>query len=229
MGSLFHGIIMEKIGQDYAGSLHESALKPFSQFLSQDLTAKYWTWTINTLSEHAWQEIGERLLQDNLTEFALKNKGFRLIIREKKEMEPVSFGELTRKFYLNENPKRNIKLHFLTPCSFKSANQYVIFPELVLIYQSLMNKYDAFANEFTLKSQKALEHLCHHTRIINYRLRSTRYFLEKVRIPSFMGELDLVINGPETMVSLANLLFSFGKWSGIGMKTALGMGAISIE
>lgn len=229
MASLFHGILMEKIETEYAGYLHESGYKPFSQFLTQLDGGKHWLWTINTLSKQAWQGMGKLLLQDNLTEFILKDKDLRLIIKEKKETESISYQDLTREFYLNQNPKRNIKIRFLTPCSFKSANQYVIFPDLALIYQSLINKYDAFADDFSLKSAEALQHLSRHTKISNYRLRSTRYYLERIKIPSFMGELDLVVSGPETMVSLANLLFCFGQYSGIGIKTALGMGAISIE
>ncbi|WP_034631404.1 CRISPR system precrRNA processing endoribonuclease RAMP protein Cas6 [Desulfotruncus alcoholivorax] len=229
MASLFHGILMEKIDRNYAGHLHHSGLKPFSQYLGSEKGDNLWIWTISTLTEQAWQEIGKPLLNDDLTEFILKDKDLRLAVREKREEHPYTYRELTGKYYLNENPKRNIKINFLTPCSFKSANQYAIFPELSLIYKSLMNKYDAFSDQFSLKNDEALQHLCQYTRIRSYYLRSTYYYLEGVKIPSFIGKLDLIISGPETMVSLANLLFSFGEWSGIGIKTALGMGAIKIE
>jgi CRISPR-associated endoribonuclease Cas6 len=228
MASLFHGVLMEIIGEQYADYLHQSGLKPFSQYLSCAERGR-WLWIVNTLTEQAWQEIGAALLQEKLTEIFLKEKGLKLFIREKREEQPISYRGLIQKNYLQQEPRRNIKINFLTPCSFKSANQYMIFPDLAHIYQSLMNKYDAFADEFSLKNQEALEHLCQYTRIRNYCLRSTRYNLEGVKIPSFMGRLDLIIHGPETMVSLANLLFDFGEWSGVGIKTALGMGSISIE
>ena len=229
MASLFHGLLMEIIDHNYAEHLHESGLKPFSQYLGSEKDGKFWHWTVNFLTEQAWQEIGKPLLNDNLTEFVLKDKELRLAIRNKKVEQLVSYRELTERFYLNETPQRNIRISFLTPCSFKSANQYVIFPELFLIYQSLINKYDSFAEEFSVKSGEALQHLAKYTRIRGYNLRSTHYHLAGVKIPSFIGKLDLTISGPETMVSLANLLFRFGEWSGIGIKTALGMGAVRIE
>jgi len=229
MATLFHGALMEIINSNYAGHLHRSGLKPFSQFVTCEEGGRRCLWTVNFLTEQARQEIGEKLLAAGMTGLLLKDKGLRLDVREKREIEPVSYRELTQKFYLDEAPQRKIRVSFLTPCSFKSAGRYVIFPDLHLIYQSLMNKYDAFADEFSLKSPEALRHLSGHTRIKGYSLRSVNYHLEGVKIPSFIGRLDLVIRGPETMVSLANLLLTFGEWSGIGIKTALGMGAISIE
>ncbi|MCR4440863.1 MAG: CRISPR system precrRNA processing endoribonuclease RAMP protein Cas6 [Peptococcaceae bacterium] len=229
MASLFHGILMERVERSYAAHLHESGLKPFSQFLGCGEGGKTWVWIVNTLTEQAWQGIGEPLLKDDLTELIIKDKDLKLVIKDKKETPPVTYRELTRKFYLEQTPRRIVKIRFLTPCSFKSANQYMIFPDLALIYQSLMNKYDAFADDFSLKNEEALRHLSQNTRIRNYSLRSTSYSLEGIKIPSFIGKLELVISGPETMVSLANLLFSYGEWSGLGIKTALGMGAMGIE
>ncbi len=229
MASLFHGVLLELVDRNYAEFLHESGYKPFSQFVWEDKETGCWTWTVSFLTEQAWREIGQRLLDDCLGELVLKDKSLRLSVRDRQEEPPVSYSELTRKFYLDENPVRNIKMAFLTPCSFRTGNRYAVFPDVALIYQSLMNKYDAFADEFSIRSKEALQHLAQFTMVRSYHLRSTRYSLEGVKIPSFMGKMELVVTGPETMVSLANLLFGFGRWSGIGIKTALGMGAIHVE
>ncbi|ADG82862.1 CRISPR system precrRNA processing endoribonuclease RAMP protein Cas6 [Thermincola potens] len=229
MASLFHGMLMERVNPSYAGYLHESGYKPFSQFVSGAVGNGLWMWTVSFLTEQAWQEVGRPLLDDKAGEFILKDKDIRLTVREKRLEPPVSYGELTRKYYLEEQPRRAIKITFLTPCSFKSAGRYAILPDLALIYQSLMNRFDAFADEFSLRSTDALEHLARFTYIRRYDLRSTRYHLEGVKIPSFIGKLELAVNGPETMAGLANLLFAFGQWAGIGIKTALGMGAVQIE
>ena len=47
-----------------------------------------------------------------------------------------------------------------------------------------------------------------------------------MKIPSFIGNIDIYIRGPQTMTNLVNLLISFAKFSGIGIKTSIGMGGI---
>ena len=41
--------------------------------------------------------------------------------------------------------------------------------------------------------------------------------------------LDIKINGTNQIVSLLHMLLAFGEYSGIGIKCALGMGAVAIE
>ena len=44
-----------------------------------------------------------------------------------------------------------------------------------------------------------------------------------------MGELTIRVKGPQQMVNLAWMLVKFGTFSGIGIKTGLGMGGMHIE
>ena len=60
-------------------------------------------------------------------------------------------------------------------------------------------------------------------------MRSTRFHLEGVTIPSFIGEVTIKITGPQMMVNLANMLAAFGEYAGIGIKTSIGMGAVEIN
>ena len=77
-------------------------------------------------------------------------------------------------------------------------------------------------------SEDTLEQLTNSTEIVDYNLRSLRFGLEGVRIPSFLGKIRIRIHGSQTMINFANLLFHFGNYSGIGIKTALGMGSVRI-
>ncbi|MBE7584012.1 CRISPR system precrRNA processing endoribonuclease RAMP protein Cas6 [Staphylococcus aureus] len=64
--------------------------------------------------------------------------------------------------------------------------------------------------------------------IVDYKLKSTRFNLEKVKIPSFTGEIVFKIKGPLPFLQLTHFLLKFGEFSGSGMKTSLGMGKYSI-
>ena len=92
-----------------------------------------------------------------------------------------------------------------------------------------MNKFDSFAGNMSIKDEEVLNHLVRHTKLISYKLRSTFFHLEGIKIPSFTGEISIRINGPETLANLANLLIYFGNWAGVGIKTSLGMGAVKCE
>ena len=55
-----------------------------------------------------------------------------------------------------------------------------------------------------------------------------KFHLEGVKIASFMGSITIKIGGPQSLVNLVHLLMYFGEYSGVGIKTAIGMGKISV-
>jgi CRISPR/Cas system endoribonuclease Cas6 (RAMP superfamily) len=44
-----------------------------------------------------------------------------------------------------------------------------------------------------------------------------------------MGKITLVVNGPDQLARLAGAMLSFAEYSGVGIKTALGMGGVRIR
>ena len=61
-----------------------------------------------------------------------------------------------------------------------------------------------------------------------YDLKSTWFHLEGVRIPAFIRKITIKISKTQTMANFAGLLFQFGTYSGVGIKAALGMGAVRL-
>ena len=55
------------------------------------------------------------------------------------------------------------------------------------------------------------------------------FHLEGIKIPSFVGNITLKINGTRQFVNLINMLCEFGVYSGVGIKTAIGMGSIGVS
>lgn len=135
--------------------------------------------------------------------------------------------ELINQFYF-EDGERYIKIQFQTPTAFKRQGNYEFYPDLQLIYQSLMNKYDLASTDDMVKSDELLEELLEYSRIIQYNLRSCYFPMGRAKIPAFMGTMTVKITGPQGMVNFANMLFQFGTYSGVGIKTAIGMGSIEI-
>ncbi|MDD4570261.1 MAG: CRISPR-associated endoribonuclease Cas6 [Tepidanaerobacteraceae bacterium] len=223
ISTLFHGAMMEMIDTQYGETLHRDGLKPYSQHI--EIENNIVKWVINTLSQEARNKIINPLL-DNLQSINLKHKDLILKVIEK-NVRIKTYDQLLNEKYFSDG-NRYINVQFTTPTAFKSQDMYVFFPELRLIYQSLMNKYDNSSMDTSIYSKEVLEHLVNNSNITKYQLKSTVFHLEGVKIPSFIGQITIKINGPQAMVNLANLLFAYGEYSGIGIKSAIGMGSIRI-
>lgn len=222
--SNLQGILMERIESDYIEQLHVSGLKPYSQYI---INGSQKEWVVNTLTQEAYQKIIYPLLDDDFTEFTIEKKNIHIKIQSK-ELKTIRKKEILDEFY-SDTYDRYLNLAFLTPTSFKSGGVYVNMPDIRYIYQSLMNKYSAASDDMDMYDEDTLEQLVNSSRIIRYKLRSALFPLEGVKIPSFMGEMCIKITGAPTMAKYARLLARFGEYSGVGIKTAIGMGGLQIS
>lgn len=220
--SLLQGVIMQNINREYAETLHEQGLKPYSQCVRNEMGRN--VWYIRTLSEEAYDKIITPLLDDGFCEFHLEHDDKTVNITEK-QLVKYPKTELINTFYSEDSP-RIFTIDFLTPTAFKKDGKYYFFPDIYNIYSSLMKKYDSSSSDDTMMNEDTLEQLTQCTHIVSYDLHSVKFSMEGIRIPAYMGNIVIKINGPQTMVNFAKLLFTFGNFSGIGIKTAVGMGMI---
>lgn len=225
MASLMHGVLMERIDPEYAEYLHIMGVHPYSQNIQVKDDTIFWT--VNALSADAERFIITPLLNSEDSSLFLSHREETLKIIDK-QTESISYDELVQKYYLGNND-RVLTLQFLTPTGFKQNGRYCIFPTGRLIFQSLMMRYDAGAEESSIFSEELVEEFEQYTEITDYRLRSVRFSMEGVRIPSFTGECTIRIRGPQQLVNVAHMLAQFGKYSGVGIKTGLGMGAMDVK
>lgn len=225
LGPVLHGALMEMLPEEYVEQLHISATHPFSQFVEIDFKSDEIVWHISVLNQTAREQIIDRLR--TVSEISLNYKDIHLNVLGCEEKSVVSNAFL--KDYLLTDRERIIHVSFLSPTSFKQNGEYVLFPTSRLILQSLMNKYDASAdNETSMADPDVLTALGDEVRIIGYKLRSAKYPVGGVRIPSFVGDVTLRVGGPQQLVNLTWMLLKYGEYSGVGIKTALGMGAINV-
>lgn len=223
-GSLFQGALMEKINGAYADFLHESSLKPYSQYI--DCRKDGCAWVVQTLDGRAQTEIIDETGLRDLRSIYLRYLDKEIIIKSI-DTETSSREELLLQTYFSQCP-RYVNILFATPTSFKVAGSYLIYPALEQIFRSLIQKYDAFSETTEIYDQGLIEDLTNYVTVVGYNIRSTRFSLEGVKIPSFTGTLRLKISGPQQLVNLVHLLLKYGSYSGVGIKTAMGMGALKI-
>ena len=218
--SNLQGVIMETISSEYAGALHNNRVNPYSQFVVRENNSI--VWYIKTLTEEAYKNI--ILPISELKEFELKKKGV-LLKTEKKTIQMLEPRTLLDEFY-EKKCSRYMEINFLTPVAFKSDGKYIFYPDLKLIYGSLMRKYSELSQNLDMIDLDTLEELCQSSEIVQYRLQTIPFPLEKVNITGFVGKVGIKVKGPETLARYIRMLVHFGEFSGIGIKTAIGMGAI---
>lgn len=221
-GSLMQGILMEKISPDYAAELHQGSVNPYSQALHFNETHIHWT--ISTLNEEAERNILRPLLENTDSSIVVRHKELDLKIL-KKELTTISYEQLMDETYFGQCSPY-LEIHFDSPTAFKVDGAYQFYPTVPHIFQSLIRKYDAFSNEEPIFSEELMKDIGQNVYLSKYHLKSTLFYLEKTRIPSFRGALTFRIQGPQLFRNLLHMLAAFGEYSGVGIKTAMGMGAI---
>jgi len=228
MGSLFHGWLMQRVTGYYAKKLHQPGPKPFSQHL--EVKRGEVIWHISTLNEEAFSHL-LKPLADNTPRFVeLEAKGRAFPVKGS-EMGKVyaSYKDLADGCYLAQDPARRLVFFATTPVAFRSNREYQIFPSEFHIMQSLVNRWNAFADAVSLDDEEAFRALVAALRITRYRLESKTYHIEGIRIPGFTGRWEMSIKGPEALRRLATMLGMYADFAGIGIKTALGMGGVKLE
>lgn len=206
MSSLFHGALMELLPEKYADYLHISSLHPYAQHL--ECREGNWYWVITGLNKEAVKII----IQDTLWKLEyilIKKHDLKVLIVKKNYME-TTYKELMDHFY-EDDGKRYIQIHFLSPTAFKQNGRYLFYPDLRCVFQSLMNKYDSATAENTMHDEDTLEQICEHAQVIRYDLKSVSFSLEGVKIPSFIGKITIKLHGTDTMANFVNMLFEFGE------------------
>lgn len=203
-GYAMYSSFLEQLDKEIAEDIHGGMY--FNQYITPE------TWIINLDNSCDFKE----------TYFLHKyNTHIHLLDRQ---VESITEQELADKYLVNEPYKKKIRLYFDTPTTFKQAGEYVLYPTKDLIMQSLTNKWNNFADKFVLKDMD-----WGNCKISRYNLRSTLYHLKGVKIQGFVGYVDITFWGSESMIRLGNLICDFAKYSGVGIKTTLGMGGTRVE
>lgn len=221
---ILQGILMEQIGNAYASRLHESKLHPYCQSVIHRNGKNIWE--ICTTNAEAYQGILLPLQDSGFCHFFLQDNQWEVDVLGK-EMQQMAKSEFMDQYYFKD-AGRYLNIEFCTPTAFKRQGQYVFIPELRLIYQSLMKKYSASSEDEAAEDEDVLEQLLEHSRVVQYRLQSCSYSLHGVRLPAFLGQLSIRVNGPQAMANFLHMLFRFGEYAGVGIKTAMGMGKIRV-
>ncbi len=228
-GSFFQGYLMSLLDKEYVEWLHTNPLNPYSQYIFYDKEKDCCVWRIATLNEEARKQIIMPLLNLDLKQFHIDGSDTDYKVLSKGITVETDYQTISDKYFLSENNLRYINLSTKTPVTFKSNERYQNFPDVKSLYVSLYNKWNMFNTGISLESDETLEHLTENTILDKYELRSANFTTDGAKIKSFLGDFTLYVKGPAPLVNIANMLFNYAQYSGLGAKTGMGMGGVENE
>lgn len=215
-----YSCLLSLLPEEYVEQLHEQRETPISQCLYKEKADTLWR--ISLLDDTAVSVVSPILSSLDSLSLAIGK-----IDLDKLQEKAFSAEELIGTARAIESD-RYFSLCFLSPTAFKQGGRYTVLPEKELILQSLMKKWNAAFPSYPLEDADAFQMLAEGIRISDFNLRTTRFSLKDNKIPGFIGTMSLDTHLSAPLLEIWKLLISFAPYSGLGIKTALGMGGIKL-
>lgn len=220
---IMQAVLMNIIKSEAADYLHSQQVNPYSQNIFYSTSDELYIWEINVLEDWLFEKLDKKL-------YTLLGKSIALKSVEDGELELIEIKydslnklDLADAFYRSD-ASDILVLSFLTSTAFKQDGRYVFYPDMRLVIQNLINKYNTLFDDGEAVDQDFLQDLADSVRITSYNIRSRYFEVHKNYIPGFVGNLKIRIHGNDTIKNYLKMLFMFAEYSGVGIKTAQGMG-----
>ena len=223
MASLFHGYLMENIDSAYAEYFHYNTTNPFTSCIFKDTKEDKFFWRVTTFSQKAYDMLMSYFSKGIPEKIYLKNKDLEINVKSF-SIQKKSYENL----FLEATERKRIKL--ISPTSFKSDGITHIFPNISTLISGVIAKINQHSETAELEDKKIVSELLEKVYIKDYNLRTKIFHLESIKIKGFIGTMDLAIKGEDrTLINILNFLILMSEYTGLGIKTSLGMGGVKVE
>lgn len=226
-GSILHGAFMDRLPADVATRLHASELKPWTQHMEEIKTGSF-LWVVSALSCEIEDILEKYLLQRLPMQWTLKQKGFQITLEAPVKVTRKSYSELLVTASRISTGGKSFCVDFVTPTAFKSAGKYISSPSSGLIFRSLLQKWNVFSADPYNSSEIDPNQIIYGIDTKVDQIVSAAYSVNGQTIPGFRSKLLVSLNGSPAMNQLNILLLCYAKFAGVGIKTALGMGGVTV-
>jgi len=186
-----------------------------------------YVWEISILDDYLYKHVIvylKKRLQATISLKSYKNTDF-MVCNIHTSFKAVK--EFAYEFY-NKQASYKLDVSVLSPIAFKVKGDYHFIPDIRLILQSAMTKYQNLIEDSSEIDQEFLDELVKSVRLTNYQIKSSYYRVHQHLIPGFLGRLTLHLSCNQTLKNYIYMLLYFCEYSGVGIKTGMGMGKIQV-
>jgi CRISPR-associated endoribonuclease Cas6 len=122
--------------------------------------------------------------------------------------------------------QRTITVCFDSPTAFSMGDrQFALFPEPILLWDSLMRTWNLYAPECLRIEKQAMRDFVKDNIVVNnYDLHTTTLHFPKYKQKGFVGTCTYQIKTSDHFASQITALANFSRYAGVGYKTTMGMG-----
>lgn len=222
LGYFLYSCLLSKGDTNFGDTLHLDGYTLINQYVT--FSDDYVVWNI-TLFNDTIKYFDDILKVDSSFFIKRLNSTFKII--EMQATEIITPKELLTS---SKTIPNIVTLKFNTPTSFKSAKKYQNMPSLSLIINSLFRKWNNSFEDFTIDDEdgEGLQTIINGLNCVDYNIKSDDFILKGNTIKAFSGYLTIKINLTGFHLELAKTLLYYSQYSGIGIKTTLGMGGIVV-
>lgn len=213
--------MLEQVPRIYGQELHMEGETPISQSLWFDRETQQTVWTVQLLTDEMISVFSPVL--DELHCIQLRGTELQASLIGQNETDGSQLLQQARQL----DNERRTRFCFATATAFKSDGRYAIFPQEKWLLQSLALKWNLICPAMPLDDEDAFAALEKGIHIVDYSLRTVRYPLKNVKIPSFVGNIVIESCLPAPLQEIWQLLVCLAPYTGVGIKTTLGMGSIA--
>lgn len=231
-GPFLQGLLMEQVTPSFGASVHESAFNPYSMYCLADGQGGL-LWHVNALTQEAADNLILPLLKSSNVEVNRLKQTFSIQLKQLKVITESELTGIIQQVAASQGGSTSrivMKVTFLTPTAFKSQGEYVILPSIRLLLQNISMRYAMFSNGTKEIDEETLDYLVGHTRLVQYRIRTAPFANVTntgKNLTGFLGDATLAFTGPSMACGLFCMLLRFGEYSGVGIKTSMGMGGFA--
>lgn len=224
MAYRLYAMLLSKAAPEFGEYVHQCDTTPVSQSLTIDEDMEEIYWNVSFLNDTAIQQLSPIL--DDMT-LCYLNGGVSFDIVDKKVETIDSVEDLLEQC----KDWKKIRLTFDTPTAFKSHGQYVNIPTPELIVHSLIKSWNGCILECSIEDEdgEGEKSIAGGLEFEHFRLFDAAYRLKKNRIPGFKGAIIIHNHLTGFHSELVGALLKYASFSGIGIKTTLGMGSVRVE
>lgn len=216
-------MLLEMLPAPWPDIMHNGTDRALSQWIVPD-TENTAVWHIQVMNDLLAEAVAETLDRNRTFYCRHARRTLRVIGLEARE---TGFEQLAEECFARRD--KDLLLRLQTPASHKKDNVFVNLPSAELIGRGICRRLSSFVPEFVLNDPETLEQILSVSRVGRYSLQSVTYQLEGHYIPAYQGWLEIHFFGTEEENSLGCALFSMAQMTGIGIKTALGMGGCTVR
>ena len=220
-----YAALLETLSSEASCSLHEGE-SMISQYLTPCIGRCEFLWTVNLIGESSIDRCAQAL--ERLTRLELRSGGISVTAENAGCLRIDSLFSMSEMLGGDSSCQRFV-LRFLSLCAFRSGGEYVNFPSVRYILGSLCKKWNAAFPDSYMEDEDAVSMLEAGVKITGYSLRGASFRIKGVSIPSFSGTATLSARLAPQMLQLFRSLLSFAPFCGMGIKTTLGMGGVSVK